>query len=487
MFDRLSGGFLVNAHADHYPQTAGALTADKRRWVVLALLGFAQFMLIIDVTVVNVALPSIGRDLGLDRSGLTWTVTAYTLVFGSLLLLGGRLADSFGRRTMFLTGLGLFTASSLASGLAPDGTVLVAARAAQGIGAALLSPAALSIITTTFQGSERARALGVWAALAGSGAAVGVVLGGLLAAGPGWQWIFFINVPVGIAVGVGVVRLVTAGAASRGVGSLDIPGVLAAAATVGLLLFGLIGAGDEGWGSISTLGALSLAVATGALFVWLESVASVPLVRLEMLGRRALSASLAVFLAASGLLGAAFFLNSLYLQRLLGLSALEVGLAFLPVALATIFGAHLASNAIVRVGGRPTALIGLTLAALGAAYLTRLPAHGDVIADVLPGFIALAGGIGMTFVSATTTAFSEVAHHDAGTASGLVNTSHELGLALGVAIASTVAAGSLAGSGGVAGFQTAFLALATVAVAALPGAVLLPAGRLTTDTPILGH
>jgi MFS family permease len=169
------------------------------------------------------------------------------------------------------------------------------------------------------------------------------------------------------------------------------------------------------------------------------------------------------------------------------LSAFEVGLAFLPVALATIVGAHLASNAIVRVGGRPTALIGLTLAALGAAYLTRLPAHGDVIADVLPGFIALAGGIGMTFVSATTTAFSEVAHHDAGMASGLVNTSHELGLALGVAIASTVAAGSLAGSGGVAGFQTAFLALATVAVAALPGAVLLPAGRLTTDTPILGH
>lgn len=480
----------MNAHANDaipYPHAPEAHAADQRRWTVLALLGLAQFMLIIDVTVVNVALPSIGRDLGLDRAGLTWTVTAYTLVFGSLLLLGGRLADAVGRRRMFLAGLGLFTAASLASGLAPDGSVLIAARAAQGIGAAMLSPAALSIITTTFQGAERARALGVWAALAGSGAAVGVVLGGLLTAGPGWQWIFFINVPVGIAVGLGVARLVAAGAARQGLGSLDIPGAVAATATVGLLLFGLIGAGDAGWGSIATLGGLGLAIATGAVFVWLESAARLPLVRLGMLGRRALSGSLAVFLAASGLLGAGFFLNSLYLQRLIGLSALEVGLAFLPVALATIVGAHLASTAIARIGGRSTALIGLTLAAIGAAFLARLPAQGDVIVDVLPGFVVLAGGIGMTFVAATITAFSEVTHHDAGMASGLVNTSHELGLAIGVAVASTVAAASLAGGGGVDGFQAAFLAMAIVAVAAVAGAVVLPAGSVTTDTPIVGH
>jgi MFS family permease len=213
----------------------------------------------------------------------------------------------------------------------------------------------------------------------------------------------------------------------------------------------------------------------------------VPLVRLAMLGRRALSGSLAVFLAASGLLGAGFFLNSLYLQRLLGLSALEVGLAFLPVALATIVGAHLASNTIARLGGRSTALIGLTLAAIGAALLARLPAQGEVVIDVLPGFVVLAGGIGMTFVAATTTAFSEVAHHDAGMASGLVSTSHELGLAIGVAVASTVAAASLAGGGGVGGFQAAFLVMTIVAVASVAGAVVLPAGRLTTDTPIIGH
>jgi EmrB/QacA subfamily drug resistance transporter len=479
----------VNAEAHdtiNYSPAAAAPAADQRRWWLLALLGLAQFMLIIDVTVVNVALPSIGEDLGLDRAGLTWTVTAYTLIFGSLLLLGGRLADAFGRRRTFLTGLGLFTAASLASGLAPDGTILIAARAAQGVGAAMLSPAALSIITTTFRGAERARALGVWAALAGSGAAVGVVLGGVLTAGPGWQWIFFINVPVGIAVGIGVSRVVAATPSTVGIDGIDVPGALAVTATIGLLLFGLIGAGDAGWGSIATLGPIGLAIVTGAAFVWLERVARAPLVRLSILRQHALTGSLVVFLAASGLLAAGFFLNSLYLQHRLGLSALEVGLSFLPVALATIAGAHLAGTAIARIGGRWTAVIGLILAAIGAGLLAQLPAQGDVIVNVLPGFVVLAAGIGMTFVSATTTAFSEVAHDDSGMASGLVNTSHELGLALGVAVVSTIAAASLGGAAdSVGGFQAAFLVAASIAVAAVGIAFVLPAGRLPADAPVM--
>jgi EmrB/QacA subfamily drug resistance transporter len=480
----------VHADLDHsaYRPRSAEAHPDPRRWGLLAFLGLAQFMLIIDVTVVNVALPSIGRDLGLDRAALTWTVTAYTVVFGSLLLLGGRLADTRGRRHMFLTGLAVFTTASLASGLAPNGTVLVAARAAQGIGAAILSPAALSTVTTTFQGAERSRALGVWASLAGSGAAVGVVLGGLLTAGPGWQWIFFINVPVGIAVAIGVSRLATAGGGENRGGAIDAAGAVAAIATVGLLLFGLINAGDMGWASPGTLLPLVLAGVTGASFVWLERRARTPLLRLSMLSRPALSGALAVFLTASGLLGAGFFLNSLYLQRQLGLSALETGLTFLPGAIATIAGAHLAGTVITRMGGRATALIGLALAAIGAAYLVRLPTQADVVIDVLPGLVTLGGGIGMTFVSATTVAFSEAAQFDAGMTSGLVTTSHELGLALGIAIASTVAAASIAGgTGEVGGFQAAFGVLAIIAVVATAAALSLPRGMAASEMPVIAH
>ena len=250
--------------------------------VDLGLLAVAQAMLVIDVTVVNVALPSIGAELGLDRAALTWVVTAYTLFFGSLLLLGGRLADGFGRRRMFEVGIGTFVTASLASGLAPDGTVLVAARAAQGIGAALMSPAALSIITTTFAGSERTRALGVWAAVAGAGAAIGVALGGVLTSGPGWQWIFFINVPIGIAVALGVTRLV-AQTPTSGRPRLDLAGAASVTIMFGALLIGLINAGDDGWTAPTTVLPLAVAIGAGLAFVLFERVVSNPLVRLDLL------------------------------------------------------------------------------------------------------------------------------------------------------------------------------------------------------------
>jgi MFS family permease len=246
-------------HTAPAPPGEQATTApDPRRWQVLILLSLAQFMVILDITVVNVALPSIGADLSLDRAALTWVVTTYTLCFGGLLLLGGRLADLLGRRRTFLTGLGVFTAASLGAGLAGDGSVLIAARALQGVGAALLSPAALSIITTTFRGSERRRALGAWAALAGAGAAVGVLLGGLLVSGPGWQWVFFVNVPVGVLVAVAVPATV-APSPRQAAARVDVPGALVVTAATGLLIYGLVEAGDRGWGAAGTLGPLAAA------------------------------------------------------------------------------------------------------------------------------------------------------------------------------------------------------------------------------------
>jgi EmrB/QacA subfamily drug resistance transporter len=465
-----------------------APSRDLRRWWPLVLLGAAQFMLIIDVTVVNVALPSIGRDLGLDRAAMTWVAIAYTLLFGSLLLLGGRLADTFGRRRIFLAGLGLFTAASAASGLASDGNVLIISRALQGIGAALMSPAALSIITTTFQGPDRTRALGVWAALGGGGAAFGVVLGGLLAAGPGWQWIFFVNVPVGIAVGVGVGRIIPALAPDRLAGGIDLPGVLFIVPAIALALYALVGAGEAGWLSAATLIPLGLATALLGAFVWRERSARAPLVRLGMLRDRTLAGGLTLIVAASALLAGTFFLVSLYLQRVAGLSPLEAGLLFLPVAFALIAGAQAGSGLAGHAGGRIAIVLGLVAASIGLVLLTQLPAAGNVLVDVLPGFVLAGLGIGATLVAAMTTAFVGVADEDAGLASGLVNTSHEVGFAVGVSILSTVAGASLAGDQGVAGFQAAFMAAVVIAVVAVGASlVLLPGDRPRIPGRVFAH
>jgi MFS family permease len=279
------------------PPVAGS---DRRRWWALVWLCLAQFMVILDITVVNVALPTIGTDLGLDRALLPWVVTAYTLCFGGLMLLGGRLADTLGRRRTFLTGLGLFTLASLASGLAQTGSVLVAARAGQGIGAALLSPAALAIITTSFHGPERNRALAVWAALAGAGAAVGVLASGLLVHYASWRWVFFINLPVGIAVAAAVLVLVAAARPPRGSRRVDLPGALAATAAIGAVIYGLVEAGNHGWGAATTLVPLAAGLGLAGVFVAVERTARAPLVPLGLLARRPLLAGQVVMLAASG-------------------------------------------------------------------------------------------------------------------------------------------------------------------------------------------
>jgi EmrB/QacA subfamily drug resistance transporter len=443
-------------------------------------------MLIVDVTVVTVALPTIADDLSLGRGGLTWVVAAYSLCFGGLLLLGGRLADTLGRRRAFLIGLTVFTAASLVSGLAWTGAALIGGRVAQGIGAALLSPAALSIITTTFDGPDRSRAFGVWAAIGGSGGAVGVLAGGLLTSGPGWQAVFFINVPIGLAVLALLPRAVPPVPAMRR--PLDIPGALAATATAALLIFGLVRAGDYGWSDGTTIVSLIAATGGAVVFTLRERTARSPLVPLSMLGRRSIATGNLIMLSTSSVLFAAFFLASQYLQNVLDYSAVRTGLVFLPVALAIIAAAHVSSVVVGKVGPRPVAAAGFAFATAGFLLLARLPADGNVVVDLLPGFMILAVGLGLGFVCATTTAMNGIGHHEAGLASGIVNTGHEIGGALGVALA-TALAGASVGGHTVAGFHTAFGVFgAAAAIFAVLAVLLIPGGRPdTAGGPIFAH
>ncbi|GGT07002.1 MFS transporter [Streptomyces tanashiensis] len=444
-----------------------------RRWTALALICAAQFMLILDVTVVNVALPAVAADLDLGRTALTWVVTAYTLCFGGLMLLGGRLADALGARRVLLSGLALFTAASLACGLAPNAAVLLSGRAAQGIGAALLSPAALALVTTTFHGAERAKALGVWAAIGGTGSAVGVLLGGALTAGPGWPWIFHVNVPTGLALLAVLPKVLPRDTVTRGAGHLDVPGALLVTTATGALVYGLVRTGDHGWTSAGTLLPLLGAVALYAAFAATERRTRTPLMDLRMLTRRPVVAGSLLMLVATALLISFFFLGSLRLQRVHGLDAFRTGLLFLPVALTTATGAHLGSRLVTTAGPRACATGGMALAAAGCLPLALVSATADPWTTLLPALATAALGLGAVFVTATTTALGLIPAHEAGLASGIVNTFHELGGTLGVALASTLALGA-----GATGFTTAFtLCALTAATAALTAPLLVPRGR----------
>jgi EmrB/QacA subfamily drug resistance transporter len=443
-----------------------ARTPDRRRWTALALLAVAQLMLVLDVTVVNVALPDIGTSLRLTRTELPWVMTAYTVLFGGLMLLGGRIADRYGARRLTLAGLVVFTGASLLSGLATGSAALLAGRALQGAGAALLSPAALAAVMTMFTGRDRDRALGVWSGLAGLGAALGVILGGVLTSEASWRWIFAINVPIGAALLVAVPRVVPARRAASGpagISGLDVPGGLLVTAGTGAAIYGLISGGTSGWAAPSTLGAFAVAVVAWAAFARAERRAARPLLAVGLLLRRPVAAGGFLMLVATGLLVGAFFLGSFSLQHADGYSALRVGLSFLPVAVAVVAGAHTAGRILARVPARAVAVAGLALA--GAGYGTA--ALWPWPAQSVTGMSVASLGIGGCFVTAFTASLADAPAAEGGLRSALVNTFHELGGAAGVAALSTVAgAAMVAARPAASAFRGAFTAGAACALAA---------------------
>jgi len=458
------------------------MTAHRNPWLVLVLVCMAQFMVVLDATIVNVALPSIQKDLEMSDADLQWVVNAYTLMFGGFLLLGGRAGDLAGRKKIFLLGLVIFTVASLLNGLAPSSEYLIVFRGLQGLGAALIAPAALSIITTTFaEGAERTKAMGVWAAIAVGGGAVGLVLGGILTTTLSWPWIFFVNVPVGIAVFLASLRFVPESRDEHAHKSFDLAGAVTVTAGLLTLVYGIVKAQEKGWTSLHTGGFFALALVLLAAFVVIERRSAEPLVRLSIFRVPTVrAANVVMFLVAAGLF-AMFYFNTLYLQRVLGYSALEAGLAFLPFTAGIIIGAGLSQKLVPKLGAREVPLIGMPMAIVGLLLFMRLQPDGSYVTDLLPGIMLASIGMGLTFVPITLIATSGIPADDAGLASGLYNTSQQVGGALGLAILATLAVGAtedtLAGVGGepqpaekaqalVDGFHVAYLGSAILVAAA---------------------
>ncbi len=424
-------------------QPAQAQNHGVNPWLVLCLVCMAQFMVILDATIVNVALPSIQTDLEMSDADLQWIVNAYTLVFGGFLLLGGRAGDLIGRKRIFLVGVVVFTVASLLNGLAPTSEALIVFRGLQGLGAALVAPAALSIITTTFaEGAERTKAMGVWAAIAVGGGAVGLVLGGVLTTTLSWPWIFYVNVPVGIAVFIASLRYVPESKDEHAHKSFDVAGAITVTAGLLILVYGIVKAQEKGWTSLHTGGCFAVAIVLLAAFLVIERRSSEPLVRLSIFRVRTVrAANVVMFLVAAGLF-AMFYFNTLYLQRVLGYSALEAGLAFLPFTAGIIIGAGLSQKLVASLGAREVPLIGMPMAILGMLLFMRLQPDSSYVTDLLPGIMLASIGMGLTFVPITLIATSGIPADDAGLASGLYNTSQQIGGALGLAILATLAVGA---------------------------------------------
>jgi EmrB/QacA subfamily drug resistance transporter len=461
--------------------TAPAPARSTSRWLVLVIACLAQFMVVLDATIVNVALPSIQRGLGFSASTLPWVVNAYTLTFGGFLLLGGRASDLLGRKRVFAAGIALFSAASLLNGLAQSPTMLIIGRGLQGLGGALLSPAALSIITTTFtRTDERTKALGVWSAIAAGGGAVGLLLGGVLTDLVSWPWIFIVNVPVGIAALAATLRYVPESRAELAHRTFDLRGAITVTTGLIVIVFAIVKSASWGWGSASTLGLLAVGLALLGLFVAFERRSPAPLVRLSIFRIRTLAVADAVMLlVASGMFGM-FFFASLYVQEILGYSPLQAGLAFLPVTLGIVIGAGIAQQLVRRIGVRNVGVLGISLATAGMVVLTQVPVHGTYLGDLLPGLMPMSIGMGLTFVPITLLGTGGVRDNDAGLASGLFNTAQQVGGSLGLAILASLAASQtsslLHGSAGTASALAARVSGYHVAFAA--AAVMLGAGAL---------
>jgi len=416
------------------------LDTPRKKNVALVLLAMTQFIIVVDVSIVNVALPTIGTELDFAQEDLSWVVNAYALIFGGFLLLGGRLADLLGRRRLFVAGLILFSLASLAGGLATSDVQLIVARAFQGLGAALVSPAALSIVTTTFaEGAERNRALGVWGAVAGAGGAAGVLLGGVLTTGLGWEWVLWVNVPIGLLAAFLAPRLLPESREEVENRSFDIPGAVTVTAGLALLVYAIVDAERAGWTSAQTLVGVGGALGLIAIFLLLETRSEKPLMPLSTFRLQTLRGANVVGLLVGMSLFSMFYFISLYMQQVLGFDALQAGLAYLPLSVVIIVSAGIASQLVTRIGFKPTLIAGLLLVAVGLLWFTRISVDGSYAVDVLGPSLVAAVGLGFAFVPVTIAAVTGTRPDQAGLASGLINTSQQVGGALGVAILASVA------------------------------------------------
>jgi EmrB/QacA subfamily drug resistance transporter len=456
--------------------------------LALALLAMTQFVVVLDAAIVNVALPSIGKALDFSQDNLAWVVNAYTLTFGGFLLLGGRLADLLGRRRMFMYGLVLFSLASLLGGFAQSDIWLVVARGAQGLGAAIVSPAALSIITNTFaEGAERNKALGVWGAVAGSGGAAGVLLGGILTEYAGWEWVLFVNTPIGIAAALLAPRLLDESRDEVEHRSFDVVGAISVTAGLVLLVYALLDAPQKGWGSTQTIVLAIVAAVILAGFVAWERGRRAPLVPFSIFRLQTLRGANVVSLLVAMSLFSMFFFISLYMQQVLGYDALKAGLSYLPLAGTIIISAGVASALVTRIGFKITLIAGMTFVTGGLLWFAQVPPNGSYVSDLLGPMLLAAVGLGFAFVPVTIAAVTGIRPDQAGLASGLVNTSQQVGGALGLAILVAIANSTTASqiSDGVSdravalteGFQDAFLVGAGFAAAGAILAALLISSR----------
>jgi EmrB/QacA subfamily drug resistance transporter len=452
--------------------------AGDKRWIALILLCSAQFVVVLDASIVNVALPTIKEALHFSESGIAWVVNAYVLTFGGFLLLGGRLADLLGRRRIFMAGLVLFALASLAGGLASDSGQLIAARAVQGLGAAILSPAALSIVATTFKdGAERNKALGIWGAVAGSGGAAGVLLGGVLTEGLGWEWVLWVNVPIGIIAALLAPSLIAETRSEDEVRHFDVAGAITITLGLSAFVFALLDAEDAGWGSAQTIGTIAASILLIAAFVAIERRSRAPLVPFSIFRRSTITGANVVGLLVGASLFSMFFFISLYMQQVLGYSPIKAGLSYLPLAISIILSAGIASALVTKVGFKPILAAGMLLIAIGLLWFSQISVHGSFLGDILGPSLFAAVGLGFAFVPVTIAAVSGIEDREQGLASGLINTSQQIGGALGLAILAAVANGIIGSSHDPAklteGFQTAFAVGAVFAVLGLVATLVL--------------
>jgi EmrB/QacA subfamily drug resistance transporter len=481
---------------------------NDRKWLALILLCAVQFMVVLDVSIVNVALPTIQKALDFSDANLQWVVSAYTLTFGGFLMLGSRTADLLGRKRLFMAGLVLFSGASLACGLSQSDTQLIVFRAIQGLGAAVISPAALSILTTTFrEGEERNKALGIWGAIAGMGGAVGVLLGGILTDQFSWEWIFFLNVPIGLAVILAGQRVLEESRVEMDTRSFDVLGAITVTAGLTLLVYGLVATDTHSWGSSLVLGSMAGAALLLAAFVLVERRAAAPLLPFSIFRLRSLTGANIVGFMLGASIFSMFFLLSLYMQQVLGYSALRAGVAYLLVAGTIIVAAGVSQALVTRIGVRTVLTSGMVMLAAGLLWFSQVSVDGSYVVNLVPGFILTGVGLGFSFVPVQIASLVGVGHDEAGIASGLINTSQQVGGALGVAVLSTVTftrVDSYLGDHGhnpalfpnalVDGFHVAFLTGAAMALIGLAATLLFipkeveldPAGPVSEPAIDLG-